>query len=213
MTKTPNTTPQPNYPDQIISDKPQPGAEHAVNAAPISANVRRMPGLSEQDAGLLEQAASMLEGLHNDERNRGNCSTAEGAACSADAVRRLAVQLLRATPPAPAAANYSGLLNGCEPVAGQCRFVGDAAWLGCAAEHVRAVLAAPQDWEGYEVRYLYVELPPPPTPVELTPLTVERIRQLDDATKFHESPNWSVRFARAVEADHGIKEPTNGQQT
>ncbi|MEQ6437177.1 hypothetical protein V8Z74_19420 [Comamonas sp. w2-DMI] len=50
--------------------------------------------LTEQDAVLLEQAASMLEGLENDERNRGNCSTAEGAGCSAHAVRRLASALL-----------------------------------------------------------------------------------------------------------------------
>ncbi|KOC23995.1 hypothetical protein GL58_03220 [Comamonas testosteroni] len=44
-------------------------------------------------AALLEQGASILEGLENDERNRGNrgnCSTAEGAGCSAHAVRRLA---------------------------------------------------------------------------------------------------------------------------
>jgi len=39
MTKTPNATPQPNYPDQIISDKPQPGAEHA---ALFAAHLRRM---------------------------------------------------------------------------------------------------------------------------------------------------------------------------
>ena len=50
--------------------------------------------LTEQDAALLEQGASMLESLENDERNRGNCSTAEGAGCSAHAVRRLAASLL-----------------------------------------------------------------------------------------------------------------------
>ncbi|UUC92497.1 hypothetical protein [Comamonas sp. C11] len=50
--------------------------------------------LNDQDAALLEQGASMLEGLENDERNRGNCSTAEGAGCSAHAVRRLASALL-----------------------------------------------------------------------------------------------------------------------
>ncbi|SOE35249.1 hypothetical protein [Delftia acidovorans] len=55
-----------------------------------------MDHLTEQDAGLLEQAASMLEGLANDERNRGNCSSSEGAACSAHAIRRLAPALLRA---------------------------------------------------------------------------------------------------------------------
>ena len=55
-----------------------------------------MDHLTEQDAGLLEQAASMLEGLANDERNRGNCSSSEGAACSAHAIRRLAPAMLRA---------------------------------------------------------------------------------------------------------------------
>ena len=50
--------------------------------------------LTDQDAALLEQGASMLEGLENDERNRGNYSTAEGAGCSAHAVRRLASALL-----------------------------------------------------------------------------------------------------------------------
>lgn len=95
-----------------MTDKTQP--PDAEITAPISADLRRLPGLSEQDTGLLEQASSMLEGLHNDERNRGNCSTAEGAACNAHAVRRLAVQLLQAAPPAPAvpeiAANALDLL-------------------------------------------------------------------------------------------------------
>ena len=50
--------------------------------------------LTDQDAALLEQGASMLEGLENDERNRGNCSAAEGAGCSAHAVRRLVSALL-----------------------------------------------------------------------------------------------------------------------
>ena len=55
--------------------------------APVAAD------LSEQDAGLLEQGASMLEALAGDERNRGNDSAAMGAECSAHAVRRLAVAL------------------------------------------------------------------------------------------------------------------------
>lgn len=76
-----------------------------------------MDHLTEQDAGLLEQAASMLEGLANDERDRGNCSAAEGAACSAHAIRRLAPALLRAgrgclaqieEPAAPAAVSPQG---------------------------------------------------------------------------------------------------------
>ena len=55
--------------------------------APVAAD------LSEQDAGLLEQGASMLEALAGDERNRGNDSAAMGAECSAHAVRRLFVAL------------------------------------------------------------------------------------------------------------------------
>ncbi|WP_310636848.1 hypothetical protein, partial [Delftia acidovorans] len=68
-----------------------------------------MDHLTEQDAGLLEQAASMLEGLANDERNRGNCSSSEGAACSAHAIRRLAPALLRAGAAPAAVARW-----GCE---------------------------------------------------------------------------------------------------
>ena len=51
-------------------------------------------GLTEQDAGLLEQGASMLEALANDERNRGHDSSAAGAECSADAVRRLTMAVI-----------------------------------------------------------------------------------------------------------------------
>jgi hypothetical protein len=50
--------------------------------------------LTEQDAVLLEQGASMLEDLESEERKRGNCSKALGAGCSAHAVRRLASALL-----------------------------------------------------------------------------------------------------------------------
>lgn len=51
---------------------------------------------TEQDAGLLEQGASMLEEHAEEQRARGNCSAAEGAACSAHAIRRLAPAMLRA---------------------------------------------------------------------------------------------------------------------
>lgn len=33
------------------------------------------------------------------------------------------------------------------------------------------------------------------------PLTDERISEIDDETHFHESPDWPVRFARAIEAE------------
>lgn len=52
--------------------------------------------LTDEDAGLLEQAAAMLELQGTDLRDRGHDSEAAGAECSADAVRRLAVTLLRA---------------------------------------------------------------------------------------------------------------------
>ncbi len=51
---------------------------------------------TEQDAGQLEQAATMLEERAEEQRTQGNCSAAEGAACSAHAIRRLAPALLRA---------------------------------------------------------------------------------------------------------------------
>lgn len=47
-----------------------------------------------------------------------------------------------------------------EPVSGQCRFSG-AAWSTCDVAHVRMVLETPQEWEGYEVRYLYAAAPAP----------------------------------------------------
>lgn len=81
-------------------------------------------------------------------------------------------------------------LPAAEPVAGQCRFVGEAAWLGCAAEHVRSVLATPQDWEGYEVRYLYAAAPRPPAtpttePQAPTTGALQPHEQLTDAEIIH----------------------------
>lgn len=38
----------------------------------------------------------------------------------------------------------------------------------------------------------------------LEPLTEEEIKRIDDNTHFHESTDWYVRFARAVERAHGI---------
>ncbi len=36
---------------------------------------------------------------------------------------------------------------------------------------------------------------------ESAPLTDERIREIDDETHFHESPDWPRRFARSIEAE------------
>ena len=45
--------------------------------------------LSEQDELLLTQGESMLEAYADDQRRRGQCSMAEGAQCSAGAIKRL----------------------------------------------------------------------------------------------------------------------------
>lgn len=37
------------------------------------------------------------------------------------------------------------------------------------------------------------------------PLTDEEIKIIDDGVHFHEAPDWSLRFARAIEAAHGVK--------
>ena len=36
------------------------------------------------------------------------------------------------------------------------------------------------------------------------PLTDEQIKRIDDSTHFHESLDWNLRFARAIEKHHGI---------
>ena len=102
MTKTPNATRQPNYPDQIISDNPQPGAEHA---ALIAADLRRM----EQEARELP-GPSPTAGMNLGQRilHVGGRENAAGYIefGSVAAVRALVSQVLRdlqAAPPAPAA--------------------------------------------------------------------------------------------------------------
>lgn len=47
------------------------------------------------------------------------------------------------------------VVNMPEPVAGQSRFAGEAEWSSCSPAHVRMVLEKPEEWRGYEVRYLY----------------------------------------------------------
>ena len=77
-------------PDDVPAGMKPSKAAEGVGTSASACQPKNVPALTEQDAALLEQAASMLEGLETDERNRGNCSTAEGAGCSAHAVRRLA---------------------------------------------------------------------------------------------------------------------------
>ena len=83
-------------PDDVPAGMKPSKAAEGVGTSASACQPKNVPALTEQDAALLEQAASMLEGLETDERNRGNCSTAEGAGCSAHAVRRLAAGLLHA---------------------------------------------------------------------------------------------------------------------
>lgn len=63
-----------------------------------------------------------------------------------------------------------------EPVAGHCRFPGGA-WAECSPEHVRMVRANPEEWKGYEVRYLYAEPQPSPA-AQGDALDAERYRWL-----------------------------------
>lgn len=53
-----------------------------------------------------------------------------------------------------------------EPVAAQSRFEAcGQPWGSCSIEHARMVMAAPSEWKGYEVRFLYAQ------PVARTPLS------------------------------------------
>lgn len=59
-----------------------------------------------------------------------------------------------------------------EPVAGEARFKEERPrWTPCTAEHVSMVMANPEDWPNYEVRYLYAA--PQPAPVVLDEVTAE----------------------------------------
>ena len=70
--------------------EPSDGECHALAVAISAAAPVVLP---EQDAVLLNQGVELLHALSNDERNRGNCSSAEGATASAYAVQRLAAML------------------------------------------------------------------------------------------------------------------------
>ena len=70
--------------------EPSDGECHALAVAISAAAPVVLP---EQDATLLNQGVELLHALSNDERNRGNCSSAEGATASAYAVQRLAAML------------------------------------------------------------------------------------------------------------------------
>ncbi|WP_429972013.1 hypothetical protein O4O03_26030 [Klebsiella variicola] len=57
-----------------------------------------------------------------------------------------------------------------EPVAGEARFKEERPrWTPCTAEHVSMVLANPEDWPNYEVRYLYAAPQPAPVVPEAMP--------------------------------------------
>jgi hypothetical protein len=71
--------------------------------------------------------------------------------------------------------------------------------------------------DGYDATGRFLEMNPryalvcalytyPPLRREWRGLTEEEIKRIDDSTHFHESPDWSLRFARAVERAHGIGE-------
>lgn len=93
------------YNDTLLNSADEAWAKHeadftkaaaALAAPPVEQQAAVAKPLTDEDAGLLEQAATMLELQSIDLRGRGHDSEAAGAECSADAVRRLAVTLLRA---------------------------------------------------------------------------------------------------------------------
>ncbi|WP_338636961.1 hypothetical protein V6L80_00755 [Erwinia persicina] len=54
------------------------------------------------------------------------------------------------------------------PVWGQARFKGGE-WSSCTAEHAAMVMASPDEWAGYECRYLYTAPPAASVPDEMNP--------------------------------------------
>ncbi|EPL2419603.1 hypothetical protein RFD13_001739 [Klebsiella aerogenes] len=69
-----------------------------------------------------------------------------------------------------------------EPVAGEARFKEERPrWTPCTAEHVSMVLANPEDWPNYEVRYLYAAPQPVPVvPDELAKAFISAIEKEQD---------------------------------
>lgn len=54
---------------------------------------------------------------------------------------------------------------------------------------------------GWGIEYVRADLAAPP---QRKPLSEEEIKRIDNSTYFHESPDWSLRFARAIERAHGV---------
>lgn len=91
-----------------------------------------------------------------------------------------------------------------EPVAGQSRFKGRE-WTNCSSEHVTMVLAAPDEWKNYEVRYLYAE-PAPSHPAEGVPAGVAKPVPITFMTEDH-----ACAFAwKKIREDLGTKGWTTG---
>lgn len=130
--------------------------------------------LTEQDAILLAQASEMLEDYSAEQRQRGNCSAAEGADCSAHAVQRLGVAMLEAqrdAQSAPAAVAVPGeratfddffrKRNGLHPDT-------DTTFRSDAAE----------PWRYWQARAALAAPPPAPTPTYLPLLVRDIAREL-----------------------------------
>lgn len=73
------------------------------------------------------------------------------------------------------------------PVRGQARFKGGE-WSSCTAEHAAMVMASPDEWAGYECRYLYATPPAASVPTAMQPLYIAgdgRIRFKENAIVRH----------------------------
>ena len=69
-------------------------------------------------------------------------------------------------------------------------------------QQIDAIIAAmPNGMDGFLKSWGFRQFAP------RLPRTEEQIKSIDDRTHFHESPDWPLRFARAIEAAHDIVKP------
>lgn len=84
-----------------------------------------------------------------------------------------------------------------EPVAGEARFKEERHWSACTSAHVSMVLAHPEDWPNYEVRYLYAA---PPAPVSV-PAAMEIDDDFDSAFEHGKAVGWNAYRAAMLQAE------------
>ncbi|QHJ80331.1 MAG: hypothetical protein [Bacteriophage sp.] len=74
------------------------------------------------------------------------------------------------------------------PVWGQARFKGGE-WSSCTAEHAAMVMASPDEWAGYECRYLYATPPAASVPDGYKLAPIEPSKEMLLASKRYKAKN------------------------